>query len=387
MDPPTINLTNQTDQMDHLQISVSYMCKTVVFLTIILVAIFSNLLVIASVFLYRKLRGINNYFLVSLAFADLFVACFAMTFNASQQIFGRWIFGSVICDMYNSIDVHASTVSTLHLCCISLDRYFAIVKPFDYHYYMNTRSALAMICAAWMFPTLISFVPILLGWSGESAIRENTGLCVFNANLPYALLSSFMTFWCPVIVMVTVYYRVFRSAVKQKTSMAMATVNLPTVNGYASEVHGRGSSEGQAAVGGEVQIAAIGGGGNELRDEGTKSKSSLLEGLKERKRLNTLWRKSALKEHKAFVTLGVVMGAFLLCWLPFFLWYLTVTMCGKACPCPDSVVVTLFWIGYFNSTLNPVIYAMTNRDFKLAFIGILKKLFCCSNSGRRDSDF
>ena len=48
--------------------------------------------------------------------------------------------------------------------------------------------------------------------SGESAIRENTGLCVFNANLPYALLSSFMTFWCPVIVMVTVYYRVFRSS-------------------------------------------------------------------------------------------------------------------------------------------------------------------------------
>ena len=38
--------------------------------------------------------------------------------------------------------------------------------------------------------------------------------------------------------------------------------------------------------------------------------------------------------------------------------------------------------GYFNSTLNPVIYAMTNRDFKLAFIGILKKLFCCVTSGR-----
>jgi len=370
--------------MDQVQISLSYVCKTVIFLTIILVAIFSNLLVIASVFLYRKLRGINNYFLVSLAFADLFVACFAMTFNASQQIFGSWVFGAVICDMYNSIDVHASTVSTLHLCCISLDRYFAIVKPFDYHYYMNTRSALAMICAAWMFPTLISFVPILLGWSGESAIREDSGLCVFNANLPYALLSSFMTFWCPVIVMVTVYYRVFRSAVRQKTSMAMATVNLPTVNGYASELHERlGSSEGQAG-GAEVQIAAIGG---ERRDEGTKSKSSLLEGLKERKRLNTLWRKSALKEHKAFVTLGVVMGAFLLCWLPFFLWYLTVTMCGKACPCPDSVVVTLFWIGYFNSTLNPVIYAMTNRDFKLAFIGILKKMFCCDITGRRDSDF
>ena len=83
------NLTNQTEIGEHLQITVPYVCKTVVFLTIILVAIFSNLLVIASVFLYRKLRGINNYFLVSLAFADLLVACFAMTFNASQQIFGR----------------------------------------------------------------------------------------------------------------------------------------------------------------------------------------------------------------------------------------------------------------------------------------------------------
>ena len=42
-----------------------------------------------SVILYPKLRGINNYFLVSLAAADLLVACFAMTFNATQEILGR----------------------------------------------------------------------------------------------------------------------------------------------------------------------------------------------------------------------------------------------------------------------------------------------------------
>ena len=81
--------TNFREAEEELEFTFLYVCEALLLITIILVAIFSNLLVIASVFLYRKLRGINNYFLVSLAFADLFVACFAMTFNASQQIFGR----------------------------------------------------------------------------------------------------------------------------------------------------------------------------------------------------------------------------------------------------------------------------------------------------------
>ena len=67
--------------------------KCIVLITIILLAIFSNLLVVVSVFRYHKLRHINNYFLVSLAVADLLVACFAMTFNATVEITGQWNFG------------------------------------------------------------------------------------------------------------------------------------------------------------------------------------------------------------------------------------------------------------------------------------------------------
>lgn len=96
-------------------------------------------------------------------------------------------------------------------------------------------------------------------------------------------------------------------------------------------------------------------------------------------------------------TLGIIMGTFILCWLPFFLWYLITSLCGpELCPTPDVVVGTsltfyislncfiyiyfvvaiLFWIGYFNSTLNPIIYAYFNRDFREAFKNTLICIFC-----------
>ena len=50
------------------------------------------------------------------------------------------------------------------------------------------------------------------GRSGESDIQEMGGItkCVFNPNIPYAIFSSFLTFWLPMTCMILVYYRVYR---------------------------------------------------------------------------------------------------------------------------------------------------------------------------------
>ncbi|KAF6209915.1 hypothetical protein GE061_015669 [Apolygus lucorum] len=90
-------------------------------------------------------------------------------------------------------------------------------------------------------------------------------------------------------------------------------------------------------------------------------------------RTATSWR----TEHKAARTLGIIMGVFMICWLPFFLWYVITSLCGDACYCPDLVVSVLFWIGYFNSALNPLIYAYFNRDFREAFKNTLICAFPC----------
>lgn len=88
---------------------------------------------------FRKLRVITNYFVVSLAFADILVALVVMPFNFSVQFYNEWVFTPIICDLWNSSDVYFTSTSILHLCCISVDRYYAIVKPLKYPIKMTKK--------------------------------------------------------------------------------------------------------------------------------------------------------------------------------------------------------------------------------------------------------
>ncbi|XP_036142885.1 5-hydroxytryptamine receptor 2B isoform X2 [Monomorium pharaonis] len=84
-------------------------------------------------------------------------------------------------------------------------------------------------------------------------------------------------------------------------------------------------------------------------------------------------------EQKASKVLGLVFFTFVLCWAPFFLLNIFFAACPK-CPVPRHVVDTFLWLGYVSSTINPIIYTIFNRIFRAAFIRLLK---CkCSRSTR-----
>ncbi|XP_017146825.1 5-hydroxytryptamine receptor 2A [Drosophila miranda] len=85
------------------------------------------------------------------------------------------------------------------------------------------------------------------------------------------------------------------------------------------------------------------------------------------KRKETL---EAKRERKAAKTLAIITGAFVVCWLPFFVMALTMPLCD-ACQISDSVASLFLWLGYFNSTLNPVIYTIFSPEFRQAFKRIL----------------
>ena len=78
------------------------------------------------------------------------------------------------------------------------------------------------------------------------------------------------------------------------------------------------------------------------------------------------------KEKRATLILGLIMGSFIACWLPFFFLYILTPACPK-CKIPDTAFAVAFWLGYMNSALNPAIYTIFNKDFRRAFRRILFK--------------
>ncbi|CAF4911966.1 octopamine receptor beta-1R-like [Pieris napi] len=331
--------------------------KCIIMLFIIIAAIFGNLLVIVSVMRHRKLRVITNYFVVSLALADMLVAIWAMCFNFSVEITnGEWLFGYFMCDVWNSLDVYFSSASILHLCCISVDRYYAIVQPLDYPLIMTTSRLGTMLAVVWCSPALVSFLPIFMGWYSTmdhlEFRRRHPKVCSFTVNKVYAVISSSVSFWIPGVIMIFMYYRIYVEADRQERMLYRSKVAALLLDKH-------------------LQINGI----------------SVGDVMRERQsiQMQPMASSKMKRERKAARTLGIIMSAFLACWLPFFLWYIITALCGEACPSPPPVVAAVFWVGYFNSALNPLIYAYFNRDFRAAFRKTLGSCCrsLCGNIGRR----
>lgn len=372
--PPWLQETapaaNQTDIGVEEELPAVLVLKALCMALIIVCAILGNLLVVVSVVRVRRLRVITNYFVVSLAMADILVAIMVMPFNASKQIAGRWLFNKTLCDVWNSFDVYASTASILHLCCISIDRYYAIVRPLEYPMVMTKRRVAVMLSLVWTAPLLISFLPISLGWyttaEAVAEAAEGPPTCDFVVNMAYALISSSVSFWIPCSVMIYMYYRIYLEATRQERMLHRHT----RLASYAGVATSTSSSTTTTTASTHLPPANGVGGSQGLGDGGSGRRLMVHRPSSDAQEATPTKERNLIKlkrEHKAARTLGIIMGAFILCWLPFFIWYLTVTLCEDACPMPPVVEPLLFWTGYFNSMLNPAIYAYFNKDFREAF--------------------
>ena len=99
-------------------------------------------------------------FILSLAIADLIVGLIVMPLSSTYVIFGDWILGIFVCQLWLVIDYTASTASIFNLLILSLDRYWSIRSPLKYLCKRTKKRALAMIGIVWMISALWA-IPII----------------------------------------------------------------------------------------------------------------------------------------------------------------------------------------------------------------------------------
>ena len=109
---------------------------TSIFVTIIMIMIVGgNTLVIIAIATERSLKGIQNWFIASLAVADCLLGLIIMPFSLANEMMGYWVFGQWWCDVHSAVDVLLCTSSIMNLCLISLDRYWSITHAIEVSFY------------------------------------------------------------------------------------------------------------------------------------------------------------------------------------------------------------------------------------------------------------
>ncbi|XP_029013551.1 alpha-1A adrenergic receptor [Betta splendens] len=311
----------------------------------ILVAIVGNILVILSVVCNKHLQTVTNFFIVNLAVADLLLSIIVLPFSASLEVLGCWVFGRLFCNIWAAVDVLCCTASILSLCIISVDRYIGVKHCLKYPSIMTERKAVAILLLVWVFSTVISVGP-LLGWKEPPPVDES--VCRITEEPGYALFSSLFSFYLPLMVILIMYFRVYvvarrttkslEAGVKRERHKSMEVV---------LRIHCRSAPEDAR-------------GGSSKSSKSHPFRSSLSVRLMKFSR-----------EKKAAKTLAIVVGMFILCWLPFF-FFLPMGSFFPALKPPETVFKVVFWLGYFNSCINPVIYPCSSKEFQRAFTRLLK---------------
>ncbi|XP_078614246.1 adenosine receptor A2b-like [Branchiostoma floridae x Branchiostoma japonicum] len=309
------NITGQ-----NLTTSIDWTTTTIVSITVEIIiavaAIIGNSFVCLAVYKNRRLRGTTNYFIVSLAVADICVGLLGIPFaivtalGLPDNFYG--------CLMMLSFIIITTQSSIFSLLAIAVDRYVAIMNPLRYEYLMTTRTARWAIAATWTLSLLIGMVP-LMGWNLGPAQNG----CGFTDVIDFDYFVYFNFFGCvltPLLIMGFIYSTIFWS-VRKQLRLIKST---------------------------DITTSAI-----------------------EKK------KKYFKKEVKAAKSLAIIVGLFAVCWLPLHTLNCITHFTKDPCAFPYELLMTAILLSHANSAVNPVIYAFRNRDYRITFKSLVQTCFFC----------
>ncbi|XP_053192964.1 5-hydroxytryptamine receptor 1E [Scomber japonicus] len=359
------NITNCTDSPTSSLQAVHFtdgMAVVVVVLGLLtLLTAFVNGAVIIAICTTKKLHLPANYLICSLAVTDFLVAVLVMPISILYISLESWSLGQVVCELWLSVDMTCCTCSILHLCVIALDRYWAITKAIEYARKRSPRRAAIMVGIVWVISIFISMPPLF--WRQRPSSNSSNQQCIIeHDHLGYTIYSTMGAFYIPMIIILILYYRIYNAAKtlyqKRGSSRHLSSRSMGSQN-----------SVDHCRVSHTFCVSDLS--NSDLTTDKLNATIRMpsfetdLDGQDEKNQICTS------RERKAARILGLILGAFIVCWLPFFLKEVLV---GLQVLQPSQFTSDfLTWLGYINSLINPLLYTSFNDDFKLAFKKILKR--------------
>lgn len=275
-----------------------------------LLSVMGNLFICMVILRNRKLRAIvTNYFLVSLALADILVGAVAIP-CAQLTDLGLPRCRPRLCLLMLCTLLVFTQASVFGLLAIAVERYISILKPFRYKSLMSPRNSLLIILACWVLAVLIGLLP-MIGWHSP---LPASGECLFNSiiHTTYMVYFNFMAcMLIPLLVMMVLYGHIFLEVKRQIRKVAE----------------------------GEVDISAH-----------------------ERRRI------IVRKELQTATSLFIILFFFAVCWLPVHILNTVMLLC-PTCHIPDQLLLAAIILSHANSAINPVVYVFRVRSFRKAFEG------------------
>nr|XP_061807317.1 muscarinic acetylcholine receptor M3-like [Nerophis lumbriciformis] len=382
----------------------------IVFLTgsLSLVTVVGNILVLVSFKINKALKTVNNYYLLSLAFADLTIGTLSMNLYTTYIIMSQWALGPVICDLWLAIDYVASNASVMNLLVISFDRYFSVTRPLTYRAKRTTKRAMTMICLAWS-TSFILWAPAILFWQyivGERTVPDNECFIQFLSEPIITFCTAIAAFYLPVTVMTTLFWKIYQET--EKRAKDIQGLKGSGAGNSQSQNHRSGDSVNKSQKEkSETSTQQMNDGNdeqNQLPSENDKDNSnekktkrpkennselnnsqpgdpspentSLKEGAtvkkfaaKAKTEVNKRKNEKKANDKKAAKTLSAILLAFITTWLPYNIMVLVNTFCEDCIP--GTLWALGYWLCYVNSTINPMCYALCNKTFRNTFKSIL----------------
>ncbi|NXE41490.1 DRD4 protein, partial [Ptilorrhoa leucosticta] len=329
---------------------------------LILLIVGGNGLVCLSVCTERALKTTTNYFIVSLAAADLLLALLVLPLYVYSEV--RRARGRRGTAGWGLLRLRGGQETKQR-------GFIAVQIPLNYNRRQIDLRQLILISTTWIFAFAVAS-PVIFGLNNVP--DRDPSLCQLEDD-NYIVYSSICSFFIPCPVMLVLYCGMFQGlkrweeARKAKLTGCIYGANRklyhpPTLMEREQtwlgprdcSPYARAGLPGECGMNNGIQTVSY----PHLRypHPGHGRKRAKING----------------RERKAMRVLPVVVGAFLFCWTPFFVVHITRALC-KSCSVPPQVTSTVTWLGYVNSALNPIIYTVFNAEFRNFFRKVLH-LFC-----------